>query len=261
MPGNASGKQGPSYRWARILSVFPMPIQAGIAALCVERSVLKRSLDATLAGLLLILALPVIAIAAGLIKLESEEPALFCQLRMGRGFKVFKLLKLRTMRACCDGPVYTLDADLRITRVGRWLRRFKIDELPQLWNVLCGNMSLVGPRPVVPELTREFRQGYEILLAVRPGLTDPATMKYCREAEILALVSDPDDYFKTVMMPDKLRISHAYLQRATVWSDMAVLAGTFAALLPSASRTQAMKQSLTAGRGALLTAAEGNRGR
>ncbi|MGA9667632.1 MAG: sugar transferase [Terracidiphilus sp.] len=222
---------------------------------------LKRSLDTTLAGLLLILALPVIAIAAGLIKLESGEPALFCQLRMGRGFKVFRLLKLRTMRACCDGPVYTLDADLRITRVGRWLRRLKIDELPQLWNVICGDMSLVGPRPVIPELTWEFRQGYEMLLAVRPGLTDPATVKYCREAEILALVSDPDDYFKTVMMPDKLRISHAYLQRATAWSDLMVLAKTFAALLLSARPTQVMKPDLTAGRGELLIVAEGNRGR
>lgn len=221
----------------------------------------KRCVDGSLGVLLLLVALPFLAIAAILIKIDSGEPVLFCQLRMGRRFKVFKLLKLRTMRACCDGPVYTLDADLRITRVGRWLRRFKIDELPQLWNVLCGDMSLVGPRPVVPELTWEFRQGYEMLLVVRPGLTDPATMKYCREAEILAMVPDPDEYFKTVMMPDKLRISYAYIQRATAWSDMVVLMGTFAALLPSASRAQAMTQSLTAGRGELLTAAEDNRGR
>ena len=193
----------------------------------------KRSVDVTLAGLLLTAALPFLAIAAILIKLDSEGPVLYCQARMGRGFKRFRLLKLRTMRHRAAGSVYTLGADERITRAGLWLRRFKLDELPQLWKVLLGEMSLVGPRPVIPELAMEFRGRYKRLLNVRPGLTDPATLKYCHETEILALVPDPLRYFKTVITPDKLRISQRYLRRATVWSDLGIVAQTALALLPS----------------------------
>jgi lipopolysaccharide/colanic/teichoic acid biosynthesis glycosyltransferase len=193
--------------------------------------VLKRSVDFALAGLLLAVLLPVILLAAILIKLDSSGPVIFCQARMGRGFRRFNLLKLRTMDAAGDGPRITLGADPRITRAGKWLRRFKLDELPQLWNVLSGDMSLVGPRPVIPELTVEFKPAYCRLLEVRPGLTDPATVKYCREEQILALVPDPLGYFKTVVVPDKLDISQAYLQRASVWSDLGVMAQTVVALL------------------------------
>ena len=194
---------------------------------------LKRSLDISLAGLLLALTLPFLAIAAVIIKLDSEGPVIFRQVRMGRNFRCFQLLKLRTMRVSSGGPAYTLGADPRITRSGRWLRRFKLDELPQLWNVLRGDMSMVGPRPVVPELTTEFKQAYARLLEARPGLTDPATLKYCREAEMLALVADPLEYFKTVVTPDKLRISQAYRQRANAWSDVGVMAGTALVLFQS----------------------------
>jgi len=169
-------------------------------------------------------------LAAVLIKLDSNGDVIFCQARMGRGFKCFRLYKLRTMAASIDGPAYTLGADPRITRTGRWLRWLKVDELPQLWNVLCGDMSLVGPRPVIPQIALEFRQDYDRLLKVRPGLTDPATLKYCREAEMLALVPDPNRYFKTVVTPDKLRISKAYIRKATVWTDLGVLAQTAIAL-------------------------------
>jgi len=216
-----------------------------------EGLVLKRSFDFTVAGLLLVLTLPLVAIAALMIQLETGDSAIFCQYRMGRGFRTFKLWKLRTMRAGCAGSAFTLGADPRITCVGRWLRRTKVDELPQLWNVVRGDMSLVGPRPVLPELTHEFRPLYERLLAARPGLTDPATVKYCREVEILALVPDPLDYFKRVIVPDKLNISDAYLQRATVQSDLVVLMQTVIALVPSwapaAVRKPAMEQVLVAG--------------
>lgn len=129
------------------------------------------------------------------------------------------------------GPVYTFGADPRITRMGCWLRRYKLDELPQLWNVLRGEMSLVGPRPVIPELTLEFKQEYEQLLSVRPGLTDPATLKYVCESDLLALVPDPLQYFKIVVTPDKLSISQAYLERANMASDLCVMAGTALVLL------------------------------
>jgi lipopolysaccharide/colanic/teichoic acid biosynthesis glycosyltransferase len=199
--------------------------------------VFKRAIDVISAFLLLTLSLPLLAIAAILIKLDSAGPVLFRQARMGRGFRRFQLYKLRTMNLGGNGPAYTLGADPRITRVGRWLRRFKVDELPQLWNILSGDMSVVGPRPVVPELAFEFSQGYERLLTVRPGLTDPASLKYCYETELLQSVPDAYSYFKSVVTPDKIRISQAYLERANLWSDFVVATQTFLALaLPPLQR-------------------------
>jgi lipopolysaccharide/colanic/teichoic acid biosynthesis glycosyltransferase len=225
--------------------------------------VFKRSIDIVLAGLLLAVALPLLALAALLIKLDSDGPAIFCQTRMGRGFKRFQLIKLRTMVVGEGGPAYTLGADPRITRTGRWLRKLKLDELPQLWNVLQGDMSLVGPRPVIPELTEEFAGAYEQLLAVRPGLTDPATLKYCCEVEMLAMVPDPLRYFKSVVTPDKLRISQAYLRRATVWTDLGVLASTALALCASVCQRplRAAVSARLVGAGLMPSYAEGVRRR
>jgi lipopolysaccharide/colanic/teichoic acid biosynthesis glycosyltransferase len=184
--------------------------------------VFKRMIDVISAFLLLTLSLPLLAIAAIFIKLDSDGPVLFRQARMGRRFRGFQLYKLRTMNFGGEGTAYTLGADPRITRTGRWLRRFKIDELPQLWNVLRGDMSMVGPRPVIPQLAFQFDRDYERLLAVRPGLTDPASLKYCRETEILQAAADADSYFKTVVIPDKIRISQSYLERASLWSDLVI---------------------------------------
>lgn len=194
---------------------------------------LKRCMDIVLSVFLLIVALPILAVAAIAIKIDSEGPVFFVQPRMSRGFKRFALIKLRTMRIRCDGAAYTFGADPRITYVGHWLRWSKVDELPQLWNVLRGEMSMVGPRPVIPQLAFEFVKAYIHLLEVRPGLTDPASMKYCREEELLALFPDPLLHFKAVITPDKLRISAAYLERATVWSDLGVLTRTAIALFPA----------------------------
>lgn len=202
----------------------------------------KRSVDIALAGLLIAISLPFLIIAAIIIKLDSEGPVIFRQVRVGRRFRHFYLLKLRTMRVSGGGPAYTLGVDKRITRTGSWMRRFKLDELPQLWNVLRGDMSLVGPRPVVPELTEEFKQSYERLLEARPGLTDPATIKYCREAEMLSLIAEPLLYFKTVVTPDKLRISEAYQLRANTWTDLGVMVGTAAALFQTAAAVDACCQ-------------------
>lgn len=195
---------------------------------------LKRVIDILIATLSLFIFFPFLCIAALLVKLTSEGPVLFRQTRMGKDFLRFQLLKLRTMHSSSQGAVYTLGHDARITVVGRWLRWWKVDELPQLWNVLRGEMSLVGPRPVVPQLTEEFHAEYVELLKVRPGLTDPATSKYCRESEMLARVPDPMAYFKTVVTPDKLRLSRDYLLHATLWRDLSVLAETAWALFRSA---------------------------
>ena len=203
-----------------------------------EGLVFKRGADIVLSVFFLIASLPLLAVAAIAIKLDSEGPVFFWQARMGRKFSRFKVLKLRTMCVHGCGPTCTLSEDPRITRTGRWLRWLKVDELPQLWNVLRGEMSLVGPRPVVPELAIEFREAYSRLLEVRPGLTDPATLKYCREEKILALVADPLSYYKGVLTPDKLRISTAYMERANVLSDLGVLVGTALALFPFNWRPQ-----------------------
>lgn len=196
---------------------------------------LKRCFDVLCACFFLLLALPALLLCGILIKLDSEGPILFRQKRMGRNFRPFNLVKLRTMEDHNCGSAYTLGCDPRITRTGQWMRKYKLDELPQLWNVLRGQMSMVGPRPVIPALTYEFYRAYEHLLAVRPGLTDPATLKYYRECEILAVSADPLRYFKTVVTPDKLNLSIEYLQRATVWSDLGLLVRTAAALVPHIS--------------------------
>jgi lipopolysaccharide/colanic/teichoic acid biosynthesis glycosyltransferase len=197
-----------------------------------EGSVLKRGVDIALSGVLLIVSLPVLAVAAIAIKLDSEGPVFFHQTRMGRNFRRFQIWKLRSMRVSAHGLGYTLGEDPRVTRLGRWLRWLKVDELPQLWNVLRGDMSMVGPRPVVPELALGYWRTYKQLLKVRPGLTDPATLKYCHEEQFLLSVPDPQHYYKTILVPDKLRISAAYLERSNFWSDLGVLGSTAFALIP-----------------------------
>jgi lipopolysaccharide/colanic/teichoic acid biosynthesis glycosyltransferase len=200
-------------------------------------SVVKRFVDIVVSAVLLLLALPFLLLAAVLILLTSPGPVLFRQVRTGRGFQPFEILKLRTMAHDGAGLAYTLGPDPRITPIGSLLRRTKLDELPQLWNVLRGEMSLVGPRPVVPELTHEFREFYAFLLKKRPGLTDPASLKYSQEAQLLASAPDPLHFFKTVVTPDKIRLSFEYMGRANLWTDGVTLAMTAViCCFPSMSR-------------------------
>lgn len=195
----------------------------------------KRSFDVAFALSLLILTAPALAVCAILIKLESPGPVLFRQWRMGKGFRPFLLFKLRTMEEKSHGLPFTTVCDPRVTCCGRWMRRCKLDELPQLLNVLRGEMSVVGPRPVVPEIALEFGAMYEQILTVLPGLTDPASLKYCREAELLALVPDPVAYFKTVVTPEKLRLSAEYIQTGSAWSDGVLVVRTVIAVLDAAT--------------------------
>jgi lipopolysaccharide/colanic/teichoic acid biosynthesis glycosyltransferase len=199
--------------------------------------VVKRAVDIGVSAALLLTALPVLAVAAVMILTTSPGPVLFRQTRMGRGFRPFRIIKLRTMIHADAGLPYTLGPDPRITWIGRWLRRTKVDELPQLWNVLRGEMSLVGPRPVVPELTCEFRESYVHLLRARPGLTDPASLKYSQETRLLARAEDPMHFFKAVVTPDKVQISLEYMERANLWTDSVTLAMTAViCCFPSMSR-------------------------
>jgi lipopolysaccharide/colanic/teichoic acid biosynthesis glycosyltransferase len=198
---------------------------------------IKRSVDILCAAILLLLGLPALLLAMIVIRLSSPGPVLFRQQRMGREFEPFEILKLRTMAHAEAGLAYTLGPDPRITPFGKWLRRTKLDELPQLWNVLRGDMSLVGPRPVLPELASEFYPHYRLLLRDRPGLTDPASIKYSQEARLLAGAPDPMHYFKTVVTPDKIRISLEYMDRANLLTDATTMAMTaLVCCFPSLSR-------------------------
>ncbi len=197
----------------------------------------KRGFDIVVSALLLLLAFPLFILVALLVSITSSGPVLFRQVRMGRGFKPFFIVKFRTMHHADGGFPFTFGADPRITPLGGFLRRSKLDELPQLWNVLCGEMSLVGPRPVLPELTDEFRSHYLLLLRVRPGLTDPASLKYCQEASLIGRARDGLAYFKTVITPDKIRLSLEYMERANFWTDLMTLAMTgVVCVVPAASR-------------------------
>ena len=186
----------------------------------------KRWFDILVGACLLILAAPLLVLCAVLIRLESPGPAFFRQDRIGRGFRKFRMIKLRTMYQGAEERPYTLRHDPRITPLGRWLRRLKIDECPQLWNVLRGDMSLVGPRPVIPDVVDQFPEEYAQLLLARPGLTDPASLTYVREDEVLSRSVDPVREFHCVVTPKKLQISLTYQLHATFWSDTLVLVAT-----------------------------------
>jgi lipopolysaccharide/colanic/teichoic acid biosynthesis glycosyltransferase len=191
----------------------------------------KRLFDVALSALaLLLLALPMLAIAAW-IRLDSPGPVFFRQQRVGRHGVPFAIHKFRTMRAGAQGLPLTVGADARITRAGRWLRRTRLDELPQLLDVLAGHMSLVGPRPEVPRYVALYPPALrDRALAVRPGITDPASLEHLDEAALLAAAADPEREYVERIPPRKVAQAAAYAERATLASDVAVLARTARAL-------------------------------
>ena len=195
----------------------------------------KRLFDLAVSLLaLLVLALPMLAIAAW-IRLDSPGPVFFRQQRVGRHGVPFAIHKFRTMREGAAGLPLTVGADARITRAGRWLRRTRLDELPQLLDVLAGHMSLVGPRPEVPRYVALYPPGLrERALAVRPGITDPASLEHLDEAALLAAAADPEREYVERILPRKVEQAAAYAERATLASDLLVLARTARALLQRA---------------------------
>jgi len=195
----------------------------------------KRLFDIVVSlAALLLLALPMLAVAAW-IRLDSPGPVFFRQQRVGRHGVPFAIHKFRTMRHGAGGLALTVGDDARITRAGRWLRRTRLDELPQLLDVLAGDMSLVGPRPEVPRYVALYPPGLrDRALAVRPGLTDPASLAYIDEAALLAAAADPEREYVERILPAKLQAAAAYAERATLASDIAVLARTARALLGKA---------------------------
>lgn len=188
---------------------------------------MKRALDVVGATLALVVSSPVLLVAALAVRLSSTGPVLFRQERVGRGSQVFAILKLRTMRTGSVGAAVTVGQDPRITRVGRWLRSTKLDELPQLWNVLRGDMSLVGPRPEVPQYVAMWpADARDIILSVRPGITDPASIEFRREAEDLAEAADPEQHYVDVVLPRKVDLYRAYVGSRTLRGDLAILGRT-----------------------------------
>ena len=204
----------------------------------VADAALRRLLDVTVAGALLLVVAPLLAVLALLVRATSPGTALFRQTRIGRNGRPFVLLKLRTMRASTSGPAITYGADPRITPLGAWLRRTKLDELPQLWNVLRGDMSLVGPRPELPHYVARYTAAQRAVLRARPGLTDPASLAWADEAATLGRFAEPDRAYVEDVVPSKIALSLAYLERRTVWSDLAVVMRTAAHVARSVMPTR-----------------------
>lgn len=186
---------------------------------------LKRLFDLFWATLGLILLWPLFLLIALGIKLEDGGPVFYRQERVGQGGQPFRIWKFRTMVVRADqlGLPLTVGQDPRVTGVGHWLRRFKLDELPQLLNVFVGEMSLVGPRPEVRKFVDLYSAEQRRVLDLRPGITDLASVKYRRESELLAASEDPERTYVEQVMADKIRINLDYAAQATVWSDFRVV--------------------------------------
>ena len=188
----------------------------------------RRVLDVVVSAAGMLVLLPVLALIALLVKATSAGPVLFVQERVGRGLVPFRLFKFRTMIADAPsrGPAITVGADPRVTRVGAFLRRTKLDELPQLLNVLRGDMSLVGPRPEVPRYVTLYGEAERRIFMVRPGITDPSSLLYRDEAAVLASYPDPERAYREVVLPHKIAVSLAYADGRTVLSDVGLLVRT-----------------------------------
>ena len=202
------------------------------AGMAEARNGLPRWAEATFAMAGLVVAAPVIALTGLGIAVSSGRPVFFRQQRVGQHGDTFNLYKLRTMRPSAGGPQITSNVDSRITRLGRFLRNTKLDELPTLWNVLRGDMSLVGPRPEVPRFVQLADPTWQKVLAVRPGITDPVTLRLRSEAELLAQIEgDTEEYYAKELQPAKLKGYVAYLEDRTWRTDLKVLLQTLAAVV------------------------------
>jgi lipopolysaccharide/colanic/teichoic acid biosynthesis glycosyltransferase len=192
----------------------------------------ERVFDTVFASLGLLCLAPLLLLVALLIKPDSPGPVFFRQERIGRGFRPFCIFKFRTMvrDAPRQGGPITFGADPRVTTVGRVLRKTKIDELPQLINVLRGQMSFVGPRPEVRRYVELFREDYEDILRVLPGITDLASLKYRHEAEMLGRCENPEETYARQILPEKIKLAKEYVRQASLCFDIALILKTLLTL-------------------------------
>lgn len=186
---------------------------------------MKRCFDFVASGLGLIVLSPLFIVLAIWIKLDSRGPVFFRQVRVGRHNKDFRIFKFRSMRVGSDkGSLVTIGGhDPRVTRSGYYIRAFKFDELPQLINVFLGDMSLVGPRPEVRHYVNYWTPEQMHVLDVRPGITDPASIKFRNENELLKQAEDPEKYYINVIMQDKLKLYLDYVENRTFWGDIGLI--------------------------------------
>jgi lipopolysaccharide/colanic/teichoic acid biosynthesis glycosyltransferase len=193
----------------------------------------KRIFDLIVCAVALLALSPLLILISVLIKLDDRGAVFYRGVRIGRNGRPFRVIKFRSMRMDAEriGGVTTADDDPRITRVGWWLRKTKVDELPQLMNVLVGEMSLVGPRPEVERYVRLMTDEERVILSVAPGLTDWATLWNSDEGALLAGVADPDEMYLRVIRPEKIRLQLEYVKRRSFWIDITILLRTAAAIV------------------------------
>jgi lipopolysaccharide/colanic/teichoic acid biosynthesis glycosyltransferase len=201
---------------------------------------MKRIFDIVVSLIGLISLLPLLVLVAILIKSNSPGPVFFRQERVGRGFRPFLIYKFRTMAedSPARGPTITFGRDLRITRVGWFLRKSKIDELAQLFNVLKGDMTFVGPRPEVPRYVELFKHDYEEILTIRPGITDLASLKYRDEAALLGNADNPEQEYLTRVLPDKISLGKEYIKRSSITFDLKLISKTLLKLVNTDSEAR-----------------------
>jgi len=190
---------------------------------------MKRLFDVLASGVGLIVLSPLFLILAIWIKLDSKGPVFYRQVRVGRNNKDFRIFKFRSMRVGADkGSLVTIGGhDSRITRSGYFIRKFKFDELPQLINVFVGDMSLVGPRPEVRHYVDYWTPEQMHVLDVRPGITDPASIKFRNENELMGKAEDPEKYYIEVIMQEKIKLYLEYVDKHNLWYDLALIFNTF----------------------------------
>jgi lipopolysaccharide/colanic/teichoic acid biosynthesis glycosyltransferase len=204
----------------------------------------KRAFDLLVSAAGLAALAPAFLLISLAVLLDSGFPVFFRQKRVGRHGRAFDILKFRSMRAGAPGAAITAGNDRRITRIGRLLRRYKLDELPQLWNVFRGDMSLVGPRPEVPRYVDLRDPAWHGVLQAAPGITDVASLVYRHEEELLARAADVDDYYRRTILPAKLALNLAYLTRRSLWRDLEIILVTVRYSLAPASFDAARLEKL-----------------
>ena len=193
---------------------------------------LKRIFDITLSLLGLIILLPFMLIIAILIKIDSKGSIFFKQIRVTKGEREFKILKYRTMRVGSDKySQITVGKDKRITKIGSFLRKYKLDEIPQLINVLIGDMSLVGPRPEVPKYVALYTDEQKEILKVRAGITDYASIEFSDENDLLASEKNPEEAYIEKVMPKKIELNKKYLSEISVLTDIKIILLTIKKIL------------------------------
>lgn len=185
----------------------------------------KRIFDVVFATLCLVLFSPILILIAILIKLDSKGPVIFKQIRVGRNMKDFHLAKFRTMYVIQgNNSLLTIgNRDNRITRIGYWLRKYKLDELPQLLNVLKGHMSFVGPRPEVRKYVNLYNEEQRYVLSVKPGITDWASVEFCNENELLKHAEDPETYYIERIIPAKIKQNMRYINHNDILTDFKII--------------------------------------